>query len=168
MKKIPLTQGQFALVDDGDYAELIKYKWCAHKGSGDKSFYALRHAKNCDGDSSGTTISMHRIIANAQKGDYVDHINHDTLNNQRKNLRICTNSQNMMNRGVQANNTSGYKGVGWNKETSKWRSKICVDGKEMHLGYFICKHEAARAYNLAARMYHGYKFAYTNIINEEA
>ena len=83
------------------------------------------------------------------KGD-VDHIDGNGLNNQHSNLRIATRSQNLANRGSQENNTSGYKGVCWNKKLQKWIAKICIKGETIHIGCFIDKFEAARAYNIAA------------------
>ena len=166
MKKIPLSQGQFALVDDEDYDELMKFRWSASYHEDTESFYAVRFGRKCEGVIRGKYIAMARVIMNAQKGEYVDHKNHDTLNNQRINLRICTALQNMMNRGPTKNNTSGYKGVHWYKASNKWRAGIMINGKNKHFGYFHCKHEAARVYNLAARMYHGHEFCYTNEIKE--
>ena len=129
MKKIPLNHGRFALVDDEDYDFLIKWKWFAHYCNSIKSFYASRKGRKCDGEAFGTTIRMARVIMNAKKGEYVDHIKHNTLNNQRSNLRICTNAQNCMNKGPQLNNTSGYKGVYWHQGGSKWKSQIQFNKK---------------------------------------
>ena len=154
------------MVDDADYSEIIKYKWCACYNVKTKSYYACRRGKISDRERLGKTIYLHREIMNPVKGFIVDHIDHNTLNNTRLNIRICTNSQNMRNRGKQSNNTSGYKGVGWNKQDGKWQAQININGKNTGIGRFKCKHEAARAYNLAARMYHG-EFAYTNIIKED-
>lgn len=94
----------------------------------------------------------------------IDHKDNDRLNNKINNLRGCTQSENKMNSGAYSNNKSGYKGVSWYPKSNKWQASIGLNRKVKHLGYFKCKHEAARAYNLAARMYHG-KFAYTNEIS---
>ena len=79
---------------------------------------------------------MHRRIMRARKGQYVDHIDGDRTNNERENLRICSNSQNCMNRGPQANSKHGYKGVSWSNVSKKWRAYIKVQGSEIHLGLF--------------------------------
>ena len=154
MKKIPLTQNQYALVDDEDYESLSRHKWYANWNKGTKSFYTLRSRKI--GDPVGPKqISMHRVITDCPKGMMVDHINHDTLDNRKCNLRICTSSQNQMNRGKQSNNTSGYKGVHWCKSGSKWAAIIIVNKKYNHLGYFYSKEDAYSAYCMALEKYHG-------------
>jgi outer membrane usher protein FimD/PapC len=91
----------------------------------------------------------------------VDHKNHDTLNNRRGNLRKANSSQQKWNQGKRKNNTSGYKGVCWNKEKSKYQVQIGVNGKQIRLGYFTSAKKAARAYDKAARKYHG-EFAVLN------
>lgn len=106
---------------------------------------------------------LHRLIMNAPKGMSIDHINGDKSDNRKSNLRICTNSENLRNRGSQSNNTSGYKGVSWSKELKKWRTQICINKKHIHVGLFKDKIEAAKAYNEAAIKYHG-EFAKLNEI----
>lgn len=106
---------------------------------------------------------LHRNIANAKKGDYVDHIDGNKLDNRKQNLRICTNAENCRNRGMQANNTSGYKGVSWSKVANKWTARIKADGSYKGLGYFDTDKKAAQAYNDAAIQYHG-EFAKLNDI----
>ena len=161
MKKILLTQGKCAIVDDSVYKELNEYMWYALYDKGPKSFYAVR----MDGVSN---IRMHRIIMPESEGLVVDHINGDTLDNRVDNLRVCTISQNSMNRPMNSGSTSGYKGVSWVKprttnSTGKWKAQIGFNRDTYSLGSFTCRHEAARVYNFAARMYHG-EFAYTNNI----
>lgn len=159
MKQIPLTQGQFTIVDDEDYDELIKLNWCANWSPRVKSFYTV-----C-GKLTDYGRSMHRIIMSAPKGMVVDHINHDTLDNRKCNLRVCTNSQNLMNSRKRSNNTSGYKGVFWDKDIHKWRAQITVGKKQKYLGSFISKSDAALAYNEASLEFHG-EFGYKNIIKQ--
>ena len=165
MKLIKLTRGQHALVDDDMCEELIEFTWCAQWSPITKSFYAVRAGRKSDGLLYRKHISMHRVIMDASKGMQVDHIDHNTLDNRRSNLRLCTTAQNAMNRGVSISNTSGYKGVGWDKVNTKWKAYIRVNTKLLHLGYFNSKNDAVRVWNLAARMYHG-EFAYTNEIKE--
>ena len=93
--------------------------------------------------------------------DFIDHIDGDKSNNAISNLRECTKFQNGYNRGPKKDNTSGYKGV--TRKNSKWQSKISYEGKEIYLGVYECKHDAAMAHNVAAKKYHG-EFAYLNKI----
>ncbi|MFA5990454.1 MAG: AP2 domain-containing protein [Sphingomonas sp.] len=144
MKEIPLTKGKVALVDDDDFDELSKFKWFFSKG------YALKSE-----DRYSTEIIMHRRIMNAPDGMDTDHINHNGLDNRRENLRVCTRSENLMNRGKLKNNTSGYKGVSWNKNSKKWQTHIRVNGKKIYLGNFKDKEEAYKAYCDASIKYHG-------------
>ena len=96
---------------------------------------------------------------------HVDHINGNPLDNRKSNLRICTNAENQRNRGVNKNNTSGYKGVCWAKQNKKWKARIKHNGKLIHLGYYKDKEEAARAYDKKAKELHG-EYAYLNFPDE--
>lgn len=157
-KLIPLTQGQFAIVDDEDYQELMKYRWYAHYDKSSKGYYAGR------GDYSGEKrkdIKMHRQIINTPTGTYTDHINHNTLDNRKCNLRPCTHSQNHMNQRKRSNNTSGITGVHWEKKASKWTARIVINQKLIHLGYFSDINEAAEVRRKAEIKYFG-EFAYNH------
>lgn len=148
MRKIPLTQGQFAIVDDEDFEDLNKNKWFASYSDITKSFYAKRSHK-------GTTIYMHRQIMKPEKGVCIDHINHNTLNNKKNNLRVATVSQNAMNQGMRKTNTSGFKGVSWDKRRSKWVAQIKANKKGKHLGYFSNIEDAVEARRKAEAKYYG-------------
>ena len=80
----------------------------------------------------------------------VDHINRNKLDNRLVNLRLATQAQQNMNKGLRSNNTSGFKGVCWHRENRKWRAKVYIKGKGKHLGYFATKEEAVEAYQKAA------------------
>lgn len=149
MKKIPLTKGKFAIVDDEDYEWLSERKW--HIGG---SGYAVRFSKR-------KCCLMHREIMKTPRGMDVDHINGNTLDNRKENLRNCTRSQNNMNRNAYRKTLSGFKGVYWDKEKHLWYSRITYSGTDFRLGYFRDPVDAALAYDDAARKHYG-EFAHTN------
>ena len=155
-KKIPLTQGKFAIVDDEDYGELSKHKWCVDKTP--YTYYAIRRVKR---RGKCTTIRMHRFILNAKPGEDVDHRDSNGLKNTRDNLRICTRSQNVQNQRPRKDGSSRYKGVRWHKTAKKWQAQIVSNHKERHLGLFDNEIQAAQAYDIAAKELFG-EFAYTN------
>lgn len=158
MKEINLTQGMIALVDDEDFSELNKYKWYPSAYTKSKTTYAY----TCEG------YFMHRMVMGiTDKGLVVDHIDHNGLNNQKNNLRIITQSQNMMNRSsLQTNNKSGYQGVCWDKRRNKWKSYIKINRKLINLGRFKDKEEAARAYDKKAKELFGEFCGNLNFPNE--
>ena len=148
--KVPLTNGQFAIIDIDDFDIVNKHTWCARFSKQTNSYYASAGTKT---NGRHVSLNMHRVVMRAGKGDVVDHINHDTLDNRRCNLRLATTSENMMNRIKQSNNTSGYKGVC--KKGSKWSARIGVGGERLYLGTFETKDEAYSSYCEAAAKYHG-------------
>jgi hypothetical protein len=135
MKKMPLTKGLFALVDDEDYEAISRYKWSV---SGDGK-YAVRNSRK-EG-----MIYMHRFVMGFPAGS-VDHKNRNGLDNRRHNLRLASQAENNANRGVNRNNTSGFTGVHWEKDRKKWRAAISKGGKHFRIGSFTTKKAAARAY----------------------
>ena len=148
MKKIELTQGRFALVDDEDYPRLIQYKWYYNNGYA-KTWY------------KGKRIRMHRLITNASRRVQVDHRDHNGLNNQKSNLRLCSQKQNNRNVRQGKNNTSGYRGVTVEPSTGHYRPNIYKDGKAISFGHFKDIHHAALARDLWAVDMYG-EFASTN------
>jgi len=142
---IPLTRGQFAIVDAEDYPRLSQYTWFAEGTP--KNYYAARK-------ENGKSIKMHRQILNAPDHLVVDHIDHNTLNNRKSNLRLATFTQNCQNQRRCSHGTSKYKGVCWHKKCKKWAAAIKCDGKTYHLGYFKDETAAALAYDSAARRLH--------------
>ncbi|MCP4651218.1 MAG: hypothetical protein GY853_14215 [PVC group bacterium] len=162
MKEIPLTQGKFALVDDEDFKWLMKSNWNLITPKGRK--YAK--TEKCT-NKKRVCMYMHIEIlkrhSTFKEGMDTDHIDGNGINNQKRNLRVCEHNKNLFNRGKQQNNTSGYKGVTWSKVAKKWISQIWCNKNRMHLGLFVDKTEAAKAYNEAAKKYHG-EFARLNEI----
>ena len=155
MRKIELTQGQYAIVDDEDFDDINRYNWYFHLG------YAVRNVKiSC----KQKTQCMHRLITNCPADMDVDHANHDKLDNRKSNLRVCSTSENMQNQKVRTYaKTSIYKGVLFYKRDGKWKAQIGLDDKRKHLGYFTNEIDAAIAYNVAAMELHG-EFALLNDI----
>ena len=167
VKEIALTQGQVALVDDEDFERVNKYKWCAQWFPSTKSFRASRRKLVRErGDGGQERIYLHRFVMNAPRGRDVDHVNHNTLDNRKSNLRICTRSENCMNKLKWNGCSSRFKGVSWSKEVLKWRANIKKDNKQCSLGYFTDETDAARAYNQAALRLHG-DFACLNVFPDD-
>jgi hypothetical protein len=157
MKEIPLTRGQFALVDDEDFEYLNQWKWITT----DNGYARRTEYKN----GTQKPVNMHVLIASPSLGMLVDHINGNKLDNRRENLRICTNTENRRNISKYKNNTSGYKGVTWHKQHRKWYAQIVPLRKNIFLGLFSDAKEAARAYDAAAKKYFG-QFARLNFPKE--
>lgn len=150
MREIVCDKGTI-IVDDEDYNIVSARKWHVSRG------YASSYV------SGGEYIRLHNLILGEMEGMEVDHINRNGLDNRRSNLRFCSHKNNARNRGMNKNNTSGYKGVRKNNYCETYQAKIKVDGKWIHVGMFKEKIEAAKAYNEAARKYFG-EYAYVNII----
>lgn len=157
-RAIRLSKGKFAIVDAADYEWLSQWKWSLHKV---QNAQLLFYAKSRYVSGNGKVIQMHRFILNAPDGSIVDHIDGDGLNNTRANLRFASSFQNSFNRRKGISNTSGYKGVTWNKKCQKWQVQIEANGKCYYLGVFDDVEDAARAYDAAAILHHG-EFAYLN------
>jgi hypothetical protein len=151
MKKIILTQGKFALVDDEDFEWINQWKWTVRNGYPSRTIYLGGGRKN----QTSEYIYMHRIVNNTPKNSYTDHINRNKLDNRKCNLRTVTNQQNCCNRELQDNNTSGFRGVTWNNQRSKWMAQIKANSKYYYLGLFIDKIDAAKAYDKAAIKFFG-------------
>ena len=173
MREIELSQGYKALVDDEDFERVSQFKWCVqvqHRSDGTvKNVYASRNVYKEDGMRTSQRLS--RFIVNVTDPRYeVDHRDHNTLNNQKYNLRI-TKGQNQQNQRLSRANTSGFKGVSWDKPLKKWKAQIQTqrnyEPKCTHLGFFADKLDAARAYNKAALEHFG-EFAHLNVIPEES
>jgi len=158
---VPLTKGLHAIVDDADFEKVTAIgSWCASITP--KGAYALRGIAKPDG--SRTTIRLHNLLTGLR---FVDHINGDGLDNRRANLRPSDHVTNGRNAGKKSNNTSGFKGVTWDRRAGKWLAQIQSEGRHHHLGHFIDARDAAVAYDAAALRLHG-EFARTNFSTSEA
>lgn len=100
-------------------------------------------------------IQLHRFIMNPTNEQEVDHINHIPYDNRKENLRVVSTAQNQMNTVVNIRNTSGVKGVNWDKIENKWYARISVNGKRISIGYFNSLEEAAQARKAAEIKYYG-------------
>lgn len=153
-KPIALTQGKFAIVDDEDYDAVSKFKWRYWSNKCTQTGYAVRTANR-------KNLSLQNFILEHPSGMCVDHINGNGLDCRRENLRICTYRENLKNKKRNRDSHSPYKGV--RQECQKWSASIMSDGKIYRLGLFDTPEDAARAYNEAAKQYHG-EFARLNEI----
>ncbi len=153
MREINLTQGKCALVDDEDFESVDAFKWYFNSG------YAVRGTK--------PRIGMARsILGETGRNVVVDHINGDTLDNRKTNLRRTTQSKNCINRGKRKSKTSSpYKGVSYVKKHANWMAYICRDNRQHYLGVFKTEVAAALAYNEASTHLHG-EFGRLNVIPE--
>jgi hypothetical protein len=172
---VPLTQGLYAKVDPVDFYRLIKYKWYARKSA--QTYYATstqyQNGRRCD-------LHMHRLIMEytlyVELGTrnvapnklpcnlFIDHKNGDGFDNRRANLRLADSTQNNYNRRITSRRTSNYKGVDYRPSKKAYRARITVNKKRIFLGHFPSEVDAARAYDHAAKKYHG-EFAVLNFNN---
>jgi hypothetical protein len=155
--EITLTQGQRAIVDFR-FAHLAALKWCAMRDRYGRKFYAVRPVVT--GGKKGL-MYMHRVVLEGHLGralgrrEQVDHANGDALDNRLCNLRVATTAQNMWNRGPPKHNTSGAKGVTWDRSRGRWMATIQANGRRRSLGRFVDKERAVAAYTRAATEIHG-------------
>jgi hypothetical protein len=149
----------FAIVDDEDIELVSAFKWNALKGGQRKRnwFYATTRV---DGRK---LLAMHRLVMGAKKGQFIDHINGDTLDNRKSNLRFCTKAENTRNRAKSSTSTNKYKGVC--RSGKKFKAVIRVNGAQKTLGCFHKEEYAALVYDMAAIEYYG-DFARPNFTPE--
>lgn len=136
-KKIELSKGKYAIVDDEDYDMLSAYSWYTHSDSRNKEYAATRIL--------GDLTYMHRLILDAKDDKKIDHINGDGLDNRKKNLRSTSSLENSRNKSKSKGTSSRYKGV--TKVKNGWKAHISINNKDIHIGYFKTEEDAARAYD---------------------
>lgn len=152
---IPLTQEKFAIIDEEDFEKVNKSKW---------QYHPRQHLEYARGRVNGKMTYLHRFILNAKKGQEIDHINGNGLDNRKNNLQFVAHQENLAKQGVRKDSTSGIKGVWINKSLASkgkyllngglrkiWVAELCINGKKKGLGYFRTKKEASSAYNKAFR-----------------
>lgn len=129
---------EFKILVDVDDLEIIKnFSWSVSYSESNNAYYAY---------SAGNRFAMHRMLTDAQKGFDVDHVNHNTLDNRRCNLRIATKSQNQQNRlGAPRNSSSGIRGVHWDKRDKRWVARIRINNKKKTIGRYKDMLEAQQA-----------------------
>lgn len=157
-RKIRLTEGKCTLVDSDVFYLLNNFQWgiAGEKGK----FYVF--GSQIISPEEIKLVRLHRLIINAPDGLLVDHRNTDTLDNRRSNLRLATRSQNSFNRQKTKSKTSSrFIGVCFDKRKGLWSACINFNRKRIWLGYFKNEIDAARAYDAAAKKYHG-EFARLN------
>lgn len=143
--KIKLLHGLFATIDAEDYDKIKGFRWYAYYDRTTRGYYCRKNIPNFG------TIHLHRLIMDvSDKKMQVDHINHNTLDNRKVNLRICTQNENQKNSLLRLDNKTGFKGVSYDKNKRKYVSGIRHNNRRIHLGYFENPEDAAKAYDQKA------------------
>lgn len=139
MRRIKLTHGAYAFIDDEDFNKLSKNRWHLTVGG---------YVRSAQTGNNSKKILMHREIMGAKKGQFIDHINGNPLDNRKENLRFCTHAENRLNNKMPITNSTGFKGIYF--QDNKWTVRIKVRHKQIYLGRYSSKLDAAKAYQLAA------------------
>ena len=159
MQTITLTQEQVAFVDDEDYERVYKFKWYAHWRRDAKTYYARRADYSNDGRRK--TVYLHRFIMGLKSGrsPQIDHEDHNGLNCQKHNMRVCTPAQNMLNRRKMKHSQWPYKGIertsGGGRGGHCWRARVRLHGITTTIGYFRTPEQAYAAYCEVVKKLHG-------------
>jgi hypothetical protein len=157
-RAIALTKGKITLVDLDDYEKYGSFRYYA-LGNKESHIYAARKLPRVNGIQG--RVFLHREIMNAPSDMEVDHINGDTLDNRKRNLRICTARQNRCNRGPSIGNSSGYPGVSWDQQQRRWIAALSISGKRVFQYKTTRKRDAIRARKAAEKKYFG-EYAYSS------
>ena len=150
-----VATGRHFIFDKEDYDRISKFKW-----SVDKDGYVQGHRKN-------EKVKLHRLLMNPKKKEVVDHANCLPWDCRKKNLRITSQHKNTFNQRLSKSNTTGFKGVCFDKKAHKYMAYIHPNRKFKFLGYYHNVQEAAVAYNNAASIYFG-NFARLNTIPNQS
>jgi hypothetical protein len=131
------------IVDSDVYPSIKKYRWHRHYNVSTDSYYAVSSQRS---KGIKSTLILSRVIMNCPENKMIDHINHDTMDNRKNNLRVVGNNQNQQNlKGPKKNNESGFLGVHWHSHRGMWKGQVTVNRKRCHAGYFDCAIDAAVA-----------------------
>lgn len=125
----------YAIIDAADAAFVSQWRWSLMRT------YACRTVRV---NGRAMSIRLHRELLGLKHGDTRegDHINHQTLDNRRSNLRILPHLGNLQNRIARRSSRSQHRGVSWSTAEQKWKATVRVDGLNVHLGYFTSEHDA--------------------------
>lgn len=158
-------KGYKVLIDDEDWDRVKQYRWRKSSKNKAGAVYIRAHQYV---NGKRVDIALHRFIMGCVYGDgkEVDHINHNTLDNRKYNLRLCTEQENNQNRRKPVTNTTGYKGVYISTGDNRWRARYKHNGKNIQIGTYGTPVEAAIAYDKAIIKIHG-EFAHTNFPKED-
>jgi len=179
MRKITLTKGYVALIDDIDFDRINQHSWQAVVEDRVKNVPVTAYAQRTEWygvDTGGKrlrrTVRMARVILDAQPGEQVDHIERPAhgakvVDNRRSNLRLATHAQNMRNQRIRKGGSSRHKGVCFHRKERCWRAQITVNGRQIHIGRYHVEADAADAYDAAAIKHHG-QFAQLNNAKRKA
>ena len=140
--------GYDVILSEIDVEKVLEKKWSKKEGRKDRVYFLCKTPER-------RSLYLHRFIMECPANMQVDHINMNTLDNRRENLRICTSAENSRNKGKCKRNKSGFKGVDWQKQLKKWRAQIQYNYKTIHLGLFSSPELAHKAYCEAAVKYYG-------------
>lgn len=146
---IVIISGKECIIDDSDLQIINGKRWIVTSCNG-KQYVRFNYSDTIDGKRKQIHLYLHRHLLSAPKGMEVDHINGNTLDNRRSNLRVCTHRENIRNKKTPSHNKSGYKGVSYSARYKKYMVCIKMNGKTLHLGGFADPKEGYEVYKAKA------------------